>query len=39
MGLPAVRQGEAIMARLVKLSPDDAGWKSDLARFGVKLLI
>jgi hypothetical protein len=27
------RQGQAIMARLTKLSPDNAAWKQDLARF------
>ena len=28
----ALRQGQAIMARLTKLSPDNAEWKTDLAR-------
>ena len=27
----ALRAGKAIMDRLVKLSPDNAGWKRDLA--------
>jgi uncharacterized protein YfaA (DUF2138 family) len=27
------RQGQAIMARLTKLSPDNATWKNDLAWF------
>ncbi|PNE12783.1 MAG: hypothetical protein CR217_01920 [Beijerinckiaceae bacterium] len=27
------RQGQAILARLTKLSPDNAIWKQDLARF------
>ena len=31
--LAALRQGQAIMARLVKLSPDNARWKSDLDSF------
>ena len=29
----ALRQGQAIMARLTKLSPANAQWKQDLARF------
>jgi len=28
-----LRQGQAIMARLTKLSPDNGTWKHDLARF------
>jgi hypothetical protein len=28
-----LRQGQAIMARLTKFSPDNATWKHDLARF------
>jgi hypothetical protein len=28
-----LRQGQAILARLTKLSPDNAVWKSDLAWF------
>jgi hypothetical protein len=28
-----LRQGQAIMARLTKLSPDNATWKNDLALF------
>jgi hypothetical protein len=28
-----LRQGQAILARLTKLSPDNAIWKQDLARF------
>jgi hypothetical protein len=28
-----LRQGQAIMARLTKLSPDNAVWKQDLALF------
>jgi hypothetical protein len=28
-----LRQGQAILARLTKLSPDNAIWKRDLARF------
>ncbi|MGC2224051.1 MAG: hypothetical protein WA624_17745 [Methylocella sp.] len=28
-----LRQGQAIFARLTKLSPDNAIWKQDLARF------
>jgi hypothetical protein len=31
--LAALRRGQAIMDRLVKLSPDNAGWKRDLIRF------
>ncbi len=31
--LDAFRQGQAIMVRLTKLSPDNAQWKQDLARF------
>jgi hypothetical protein len=31
--LAALRQGKAIMDRLVKLSPDNAKWKRDLAWF------
>ena len=31
--LAALRQGKAIMDRLVKLSPDNAGWQRDLAWF------
>ena len=31
--LAALRQGEAIMARLAKLSPDNTGWKRDLSWF------
>jgi hypothetical protein len=29
--LDALRQGQRIMARLTNLSPDNAGWKQDLA--------
>jgi hypothetical protein len=29
----ALRQGQAIMSRLKKLSPADAEWKQDLAEF------
>jgi hypothetical protein len=28
-----LRQGQAIMARLTKLSPDNAMWEQDLANF------
>jgi hypothetical protein len=28
-----LRKGQAIMARLTKLSPDNAQWKQDLVRF------
>jgi hypothetical protein len=35
--LAALRQGQAIMARLVKLSPDNAQWKDGLAWFDAKL--
>jgi hypothetical protein len=28
-----LQQGQAIMSRLTKLSPDNAVWKQDLARF------
>jgi hypothetical protein len=31
--LDAFRQGQAIIARLTKLSPDNATWKQDLAEF------
>ena len=31
--LDALRQGQAIMARLTKHSPDNAVWAQDLARF------
>ncbi len=31
--LDLLRQGQAIMARLTKLSPDNAQWKQDLATF------
>ena len=31
--LAALRQGEAIMDRLTKLSPDNAAWKGDLSWF------
>ena len=31
--MAALRQGKAIMDRLVKLAPDNAGWKRDLAWF------
>jgi hypothetical protein len=31
--LDSLRHGQAIMARLTKLSPDNATWKQDLAWF------
>jgi len=31
--LQALRQGKAIMERLTKLSPGNAGWQRDLAWF------
>ena len=31
--MTALRQGKAIMDRLVKLSPDNASWKDDLDWF------
>jgi hypothetical protein len=33
----SMRQGQAIMARLTKLSPDNAVWKRDLAWFDRQL--
>jgi hypothetical protein len=35
--LDFLRQGQAIMARLTKLPPDNATWKGDLARFDREL--
>jgi hypothetical protein len=35
--LAALRQGQAIMARLVQLSPGNAEWKQQLAWFGNKI--
>ena len=31
--LAALRQGQTVMKRVVKLSPDNAGWKDDLSWF------
>jgi hypothetical protein len=36
--MPALRQGQAIMDRLVKLSPDNADWKSDLVWFNDQIV-
>jgi hypothetical protein len=33
MARDALRQGQAIVARLTKLSPDNGPWKQDLAEF------
>jgi hypothetical protein len=33
----ALEAGRAIMAKLVALSPDNAGWKDDLAEFDRQL--
>jgi hypothetical protein len=35
--LDALRQGQAIMARLTKLSPDNAVWKGNLAWFNAEI--
>jgi hypothetical protein len=32
--LATLRKGQAIMAQLVKLAPDNADWKSDVKWFG-----
>jgi hypothetical protein len=34
-----LRQGQAIMARLTKLSPDNAVWKRDLAWFDGQIAV
>ncbi len=35
--LDALRQGQAIISRMTKLSPDNAVWKKDLAWFNRRI--
>jgi hypothetical protein len=35
--LAALRQGQSVMKKVVKLSPDHAGWKKDLGWFNEQI--